>query len=573
MSSVHVDSKVTIPVDTRSDGHNNSRWIFFFYLSILILFRVFGYIGHFGYEDIHYAELAHNLLNGEVDYGDYATFRLPVILLTALFYSLFGISDLTSALPAMLASASILLILFQVLRKEGSAVLFIGLGLTTLSSWFLFYTDKLMPDIHVALSVIAMIAVLNQYKYRSSQKRPILYAFLLALSVLYGFMSSGTIVLVLPLLVFLFLFDIITGRDRKFWLYFFLTGLAVFSLYFLIIRWVTGDFLERFDAIAGNRYLNICNYAEQPIRVLFVRISIDFFKLLLESSMALGFVLVLALFFGKVRPGYFSMKDSFSFFMVSSLILLLSANFMTISISSYSPMCLEEKDYLYLLPVVSVPASQILVRFSRERRFLIPVLAGIVLLVLLSFEIDRRDTWQLYFPLAIFCVGFLLVPSKRVKQSSFPYLFVAVLLVQPLIMTITGKKVGYWQQKKAFREVIMEQNPDCLVITNEVQKRLGYYYLQFDHNTGIELVNYQEFRYDSTDQRKKILLLNGYTRYLSFMEDKDLPYYARHISPANTLIHENKVLNLAIYDMTDLTLPKPTGKLLLHSTNEFPLHE
>ena len=560
---------ITLFDDNISDRRLNDWWVFLFYVVIIILYHVFGYIGHFGYDDIHYAELAKNLLNGQIDYGDHATYRLPVILLTALFYSLFGISDLTSSLPAMLVTCSILLILFQVLRKEGLHVLIIGLGLTILSSWFLFYSDKLMPDIHVALSVLAIIAVIDHHKYRARKKRPLLYAFLLTISALYGFMAKGTIVLILPLLLFLFLFDIITGRDKKFWIYTAITGISLLVLYFVSIWWLTGNFFGRFAAIAGDSYLNICSYSEQPIKILLIRILTGFFKLLVGDSMAIGFVLVLALFVRKLRPGYFKMEDSFSFFMVSSLILLFSANFMTISPTSYSPMCLDPRHYLYLLPVVSVPAAKILVQFAKERLFVMPVLVGLFILVLFSFEIDWHDTWTLYLPLVIFCTAFVFLSKGKAWQSLFPVIIVAILLVQPMNNIFSARKLNYKQQKKAFREVVMEQHPGCLVITNDVQKRMGNYYLGFDTTSGIELVNYDEFRYDSTDTRTKILFLNWYTRYLALMEDHELPYFARNISPANDLLYENKDFRIVIYEMHEFAIPELSGTTLIKSFNDF----
>ena len=75
--------------------------ILLIYIILVILYHLFGYSGHYGYDDIHYAELATNLLKGTVNFEDHYAYRFPVILFTAMFYALFGINDLASSLPAL----------------------------------------------------------------------------------------------------------------------------------------------------------------------------------------------------------------------------------------------------------------------------------------------------------------------------------------------------------------------------------------------------------------------------------------------------------------------------------------
>ena len=198
--------------------------ILLIFIFLLVLYHLFGYSGHFGFDDIHYAELANGLLHGSIDFGDHYAYRFPVLLFTALFYLIFGISDLSSSLPAMLITISILIIVFYLLREQGSGVLLIGLFLTTFSNWFLFYSDKLMPDIYVALSVIWALAIIHRYKFNSGRSNTALHAFLFAFALLFGFMSKGTIVLMAPLLVFLILSDLVQKRELRFWIYSLISG-------------------------------------------------------------------------------------------------------------------------------------------------------------------------------------------------------------------------------------------------------------------------------------------------------------------------------------------------------------
>ena len=82
--------------------------IFMLFVGVLILYHVFGYIGHYGYDDMQYAKLANDFKNGIIDYSDHFSFRTTLLVLTSLSYSIFGVSDFASSLPAILISILIL---------------------------------------------------------------------------------------------------------------------------------------------------------------------------------------------------------------------------------------------------------------------------------------------------------------------------------------------------------------------------------------------------------------------------------------------------------------------------------
>ncbi len=262
---------------------------------------------------MHYAELANELLNGNVDFEDHYAYRFPVILFTAFCYLIFGISDFASSLPAMAITIGILIIVFNTLREHGPNAIFIGLSLTTFSNWFLFYSDKLMPDIYVALSVLWALSIIHRYKFKSNRSKTARYAFLFTFALLFGFMSKGTIVLILPLLLFLLLSDIVQKRDLKFWLFSLISGTALLALYLFVIWIFTGNVMERFHAIADNSYLNLCSYDQQSLRILLKRIFVGFFELSIYQSLATGFIFVFAVLFQRKGLRVFRLDDAFSF--------------------------------------------------------------------------------------------------------------------------------------------------------------------------------------------------------------------------------------------------------------------
>lgn len=536
---------------------------------IVVLYHLFGYTGHFGYDDLHYAELASDLLKGSVNFEDHYAYRFPVVLLTALSYLIFGISDFSSSLPALFISLSILLIVFSIIREQGLKVLIIGLSLSAFSNWFLFYSDKLMPDIYVALSVIASLAIINRYKYVSNRSRTLLHAFLLAFSLLFGFMSKGTIVLVIPLLLFLVITDITKKRDLKFWAYSLISGIGLLAVYLLIIWILTGDALKRFEAIAGNSYLNLCSYDQQSLRILLKRIFFGFFELSIFQSLATGFIFAFAILFQRKGLRYFKLEDSFSFFLVSALILFLSSSFMTISPVAYAPMCLDPRHYLFLIPVAAIPASKIIVDYLESKLYAFQIIAALLCITFISFFLQGTAFWKLYLPLfVLFSIYFFTLSGLRAQQL-FILLFAAILLLVPIEMISYAQQIKYKQQRALVVDLVLEQNKDSYIISNEVQKRLLGYYTGFDNDQAQRFLSFDEFETDTAIGGKKLLLLNGHTRYLSSMNHNDLPYYARNISPTNELLFESKELDIALYKMLTFFIPDHSETPLLETFNDF----
>lgn len=542
--------------------------ILLFFVSALILHHIFGYTGHSGYDDMEYAKLASSYTHGIFDFNNHFSYRLPVILLTALSYSLFGVSDFASSLPPLLVTIFILMVVFFTLRDYGHLTLIAGLALTTFSRWIIFYSDKLMPDIYVAFSVILSLFILHKYKFGSKKDQTLLYSVLFTLSLFFGFISKETIVLILPLLIYFVIVDLINKRDIKFWMYSFISGLLLLFLYFLIIWILTGDFSKRFEAIAQNSYLNLCSYDKQPFRELLKRITYGFFSLLIAREMFTGFVFVIAFMIQKKFRGILNINNSFSFYLVSSVLLILSSNFMSISLISYVPMCLDPRHYLFLIPVVSIPAAIIITENVKTKQYAIPILLVLIVITTLSL-LQIKSSWKLYFLLTVLYGLYYLLPRNDKFQLIFILAFILVLIAVPLNMVKYAKKINYQKQKEIALNYIINRNEDYYIITDAVQKTLGAYYSGFSEISNFKFINFNEFKPDTLVSKKKLMFLNMYTQYLAGLDSNDLPYYAKRIDSANVLIYENKDLNISIYKMNKIEVPEINGTEIFNSYNDF----
>lgn len=541
------------------------------FIGIVVVYHLLGYIGHYGYDDLSYAKLSNDLKNGVIDYDDHFSFRFPILALTAVSYSIFGISDFASAFPSMLMVTLILIVVYLLLKDKGNAALTIGLSFALLSNWFIFYSDKLMPDVYVALSVLFSLYIIHRYKYDNKKHRIIIFSVLLSLSLLFGFMSKGTIVLILPLLAFYAISDLLKKQHVKFWLCTMAIGFVTFLSYFLIIWALTGSFFKRFESIANNSYLNLCSYSEQPFKILLKRITIDFFELTVYHGIAIGFVFVIAYLLKHRKTHLFKIKDSFSFWLTSALVLVLSANFMSISFTVYSPMCLDPRHYLFLLPVVSIPASLIIKEYIEKKELSGSIIFSMLVIVIIDFFLPGNNFYLLYLPLLVLIVLFQFIKIKPLFQRLFVLVFVVILALNAVSVIRYAQKVNYRKQKEIFIENILNREEHSIVITNEIQKRLGDYYNGFKKNGKCTVVDFNEFKYDSTETRKTLLFLNPYTRSLSGLDKHDLPYYAKNISEKNKLIFKDEELNIEIYEMINFAIPELTGKLLLSSKNDFEI--
>ena len=549
---------------------NKSHYIILlFFICLVLAYRLFGYTGHYGYDDMHYAKLAFDFKEGIVDYNDHFSYRTPIIVLTSLAYSLLGVNDLASSIPSMLITILILVIIFKLLADKGLYALVVGLSLTTFSSWFLFYSNKLMPDIYVALAILLALYIIHRYKFSGGGKKTLLYSIMLSLSLLFGFMAKETIVLFFPVLVFFVCVDFIMKRDRKFWIFSAVTGSVVLIGYFFIIGLVTGDAFKRLEAIVSNSYLNLCSYESQSVKILMRRIFYEFIEMLIYQSMLTGFIFLIAYLAGSKSTGFIKMNDSFSFWVGSSFMLLVSSNFMSISFASYSPMCLDLRHYLFLIPVVSVPASIIINDFITRKVFKFEITFLLAITAAVSLFYQGNNFFYLYFPLFILFFVYLWIKPGKIYQNLFIILFFLVLIIKPATMVEYAQTIKYRKQKEIIKEYIINRSDSCIVITNDVQKNLGFYYNEFSTSDRILFINYREFENDTLENRRKILFLNWYTRYLSNLDFVDLPYYARNISSKNNLIYRNDELNIEIYELNEILIPEQSFHKLLYTKNGF----
>lgn len=538
-----------------------------FHLIALFLFHQFGYIGHYGFDDMHYAKLASNLLNGEINFDDHFSFRITLIATTALFYSLFGINDFASALPSLIACSWILIMVYQILKKEEWSSINLALSLCLFSTWFISYAGKLMPDMLLAAFAFWSIYVYSKFKYFNPNETVFKYALLFSIAVFLAFNTKGTILLLLPLYFVLLIQDLNNGLSRKFWLYSFLIGLFLLTGYGLFSFIISGAFEQRFIAIASNTYLNHCSYDAQSIQILVKRISYELFSLLQREGILFIYVFVLFGFLKSNFRALISRTKPGQFFIVASVLLLLSSNFMSISWSSYNPMCLDARHYLFLLPIGALAAAFSISSLNNQKKETLGLTLLLLFFAICSY-IDGNGLWkQLAIPAIILFLLASFLFSKWKKEIIS--LGVSLLLVIQLIPNIQyAQDVQYRKQAEEIQEII-KNHDEGIVLCNTIQKRIANYYQSFNSSSRLTFISYNEFDSKSHKEKQVYLLKNPHFRNLMFLAESELPFYAQHTDGAAELLFESKITGIQFFSLNKIREPNTSGEILIESLQDF----
>ena len=134
---------------------------------LLLINRFAAFHGHFGYDDLMYARLAANLLDGKLLLDDYHfAYRWTILFLTSFSYYILGITDFASAIPSLFVSILTMTIVYKICKHRSTGIFLFILLLFFLNPWSLYYSDKLMPDIYVAWACIGLITIMYFHRYK-----------------------------------------------------------------------------------------------------------------------------------------------------------------------------------------------------------------------------------------------------------------------------------------------------------------------------------------------------------------------------------------------------------------------
>ena len=229
---------------------------------------------------------------------------------------------------------------------------------------------------------------------------------------------------------------------------------------------------------------------------------------------------------------------------------------MSISLSGYSPMCLDPRHYLFIVPVAGIAATFLIRDYLHRPFFLVLVLILTLIVFGIALVVKANTSWLLYLPLIVVLLLSFILNKTRFNRILFSLTLFIALSVNLVQVALYANNISFRKQEKIFQEKILALHEPAVVFTNAVQKNLGYYLNGFK-DTNIKILSYDEFNASAELENKPIYLFkNYYTRYLSSTSEKDLPPFAQ-LTDNYQKIYENNELNIQIFIVDSPTILKP----------------
>ncbi len=335
-------------------SRNQFLWLRLFANVFFMAVWYFSNQGLLFWDDFSYLSMANDINQGVFEINDnHFTSRIVLLYPVAFFIKIFGINAFTIALYPLLCGL-VLLNLVMWLGAQISQWAGIVGGVLVLCDYHLIYFSKhLFPEMPLALCVFVFLVV--YYKLLRNEIVPRYAGLLSALALFGAFLIKTTVILLLPLVVFLFINDRRQRRNGSYWLVFISLG-----LFFLIVNgfWyqeVKGDFLYRFTNIANNHVATPKTFFDKGGTEILKRLTylplLGFLKggFFIPLLAALPAVL-------KIKRRHFKLDQPEYFWPIASLFLIGTYWFMSTNWRYYSPMPTENRHIVFFIPVFVMTA-------------------------------------------------------------------------------------------------------------------------------------------------------------------------------------------------------------------------
>lgn len=480
--------------------------------SILLLLHVlFTFCGFYGNDDINYARLSAELLHNNtlpISSTDHFPLRWITIWSAAFFFKLFGF---TEPAMALFSYSCFVLTAFLISRFLKGSSLFLALAtfiLFFLNFTVVFYAHRLLPDAGICLFIFAAYFFYHQKLFynKDNTGSALLFSSLLFLGVL----TKETIILSAPLWFFLCIKDISVRRNIRFWGLAFLFFAILTLLYLWYFKITTGDWFFRYHVLNRNSLLSGgIPYAQQPGIITVKRLSYQLWNaFLLNGDMEyLIFAICAFIYRRTIFP-----DTAAQHVVISFLILLLSANFMSYTIDAYNPLLPDPRHFIFVIPFAVISgAYMIKAYFLNPRKYPLALLLFIladIWLICSSVEGTRYVYFIITFSLLLAFV-FASSPYYRPAGKWLVLLGAGGMILNYVNDFIHPRYPYYFDQRDLVKSYFSNYTGSATVYCgDDMTAELNDYFLGFK-NTDIRFVNIQRCKTLISDSSNQYLLING----------------------------------------------------------------
>jgi hypothetical protein len=395
----------------------------------LFLYWLLGFDGITFSDDVYYLLAGKNFWEGSMEVNSYHfSSRWGAYVPSGLIGFILGFDPHKISLISLLSYVGSLWLLVQLLPRKVNPWILIMWMVTQV--YFLHFLTKVYPD-----SLLVLWAVLIPFAASYRREKPIKAAFGVIAGLLFGFVTKETIVLLAPLPLLLFSFDVRRKiLSIQFYLSLIIFGMLAGVTYLGFFWWNFGDPFYRISSINAGHYISEFTYADKGIWSILKRIS--YLPILTFVERAYWIWIVMAI------PGiYMAWKKRFSPGVEMSLALvclIIGFWFMTSTLAFYNPIYLNPRHLIILVPILAFLIAMGWEELQTNRELNSLILGLVALGVVISV---LQQDWKM----AAFQFAFWLVLLfQKIPQRN---LAIGILLLLPVLASIF-----YQYRNKAYSE-------------------------------------------------------------------------------------------------------------------------
>ena len=426
------------------------------------------FLGYYGMDDLNYSIYAAKLIKGEPlnwNTSDHFELRWVPIYLTAFFYKLFGINDFSSAAFGIFTTLLAGFFILKFIKRESTTLKVFALILFFLNYNVLYASHRLWPDTGVA--VFAFLSFYVYYK-KEDDKNQFLSAGIFTLLLFLSFLSKETTILLVPLWIFFLLRDLTQKRNQQFWIFsailIFLVGIIYLGMFYV----KTGDWFYRYTVLTANQYEGICDFARLPFIETAKRLGYTLWNaFLLNGDMIFLYIGLCGFIY---RKKIFKSKKAQDI-ALAFIIVLISANFMTISFTHYVPLCHDPRHFMFLFPFSAILGAYIMIAYYKTPKDFPLLLIVSWTITILVFIIPSGETKYIYLLISLVLLVTYIRSSLKFhfyKETGFILLITFILLIRPVNDIIQNRFAFYKDLKGLITERYSNIHSRILVLTGDV---------------------------------------------------------------------------------------------------------
>lgn len=505
---------------------------------IYVMHFLFFHGGYFGYDDMEYCKLAGSLTQGHWVHDSQYAFRYGIVFPLAASYVIFGIHDFANFLTGFLPLILTFVWLWVMIKDQSLTYQWMAVMFLCLSPIHLMYVEKPMPDIVTELGFFTAFCAMYAERFKLPQLKFRWQFFMVGIVI--TILSKETILIFYPYFLAIAIYDILKGQHHRFWLYS-AAGLLLFLLIYLLWSyWYFDDPLIRVKSIFAGQYLSPCAYDQLPASAVLKRIGYQLWLDLIRNAFLIPVIFLIIL----IRKG----NDSIRFISISFISLLLLANFMTISYTSYVPLCPDPRHFIFILPIGTLliaHSEQFIRKISKSDLFMI--LGLLMVQLCISIYHTMEHTWWLYLPL-----------MGAILSAYFGYPRWMVVLWTAGLLSIYVNNATYhlktdYKSQKSLNSYAIDSIPyKKYILTDHVNANIGSFHAGYDTSLTV-FISFKAYDTLKLDNKiPKYIIINGMTNYLSNTNWELMPDFIRNTDTIFPKVFENKAGKVFKMDSTAL---------------------